>query len=284
MWPRQSSGLEDSSTITDSPERNERFLDPVLDHQFTANSNDFAAGKWPMKEAFGSAEFGHDASVPFARPGSTKTPVATAVQSLVLGLVEFDAEIVDVVESALVKEFAKVTLLRKNVVSRPACSTRAISARVLDRSTLRALAVQALDRRTGAHRVSAAVYGRCCGRRNIYRDSETGGCTPAATDRSECARPGCAELSRRMFELAQSYRDTGMTAYARLQKIEFEREADSDYRAVKHQSFVGTGYFDAIAQAIAGGTSSTTALTGSTEEEQFHQATMEYPVSALGQA
>ncbi|HLA13192.1 MAG TPA: isocitrate lyase [Pyrinomonadaceae bacterium] len=95
---------------------------------------------------------------------------------------------------------------------------------------------------------------------------------------------GFHALNLGMFELAQSYRDTGMTAYARLQEIEFEREADSNYRAVKHQSFVGTGYFDAIAQAIAGGTSSTTALTGSTEEEQFHQATMEYPVSALGQA
>jgi isocitrate lyase len=54
-----------------------------------------------------------------------------------------------------------------------------------------------------------------------------------------------------LFELAQGYRETGMTAYARLQEIEFEREAVSDYRAVRHQSFVGTGYFDAIAQAIA---------------------------------
>lgn len=76
-------------------------------------------------------------------------------------------------------------------------------------------------------------------------------------------------LNLGMFELAQGYRDTGMTAYARLQEIEFEREADGDYRAVKHQSFVGTGYFDSLAQAIAGGTSSTTALAGSTEEEQF---------------
>lgn len=63
-----------------------------------------------------------------------------------------------------------------------------------------------------------------------------------------------------------------MPAYARLQEIEFEREALSGYRAVKHQSFVGTGYFDAVAQAIAGGTSSTTALSGSTEEEQFEPA------------
>jgi isocitrate lyase len=83
---------------------------------------------------------------------------------------------------------------------------------------------------------------------------------------------GFHALNLGMFELAQSYRDTGMTAYARLQEIEFEREADSGYRAVKHQSFVGTGYFDAIAQAIADGTSSTTALTGSTEQEQFTEA------------
>jgi isocitrate lyase len=83
---------------------------------------------------------------------------------------------------------------------------------------------------------------------------------------------GFHALNLAMFELAQGYRDTGMTAYARLQEIEFEREADSGYRAVKHQSFVGTGYFDAVAQAIAGGTASTTALAGSTEEEQFNEA------------
>src|SRR2546426_3770489 len=83
---------------------------------------------------------------------------------------------------------------------------------------------------------------------------------------------GFHALNLGMFELAQEYRDSGMTAYARLQEIEFEREATSNYRGVKHQSFVGTGYFDAIAQAIAGGTSSTTALAGSTEEEQFDQS------------
>lgn len=80
---------------------------------------------------------------------------------------------------------------------------------------------------------------------------------------------GFHALNLGMFELAKEYRNSGMTAYARLQAIEFERAADSDYRAVKHQSFVGTGYFDTIAQAIAGGTSSTTALAGSTEQEQF---------------
>ena len=80
---------------------------------------------------------------------------------------------------------------------------------------------------------------------------------------------GFHALNLAMFELAQAYRRTGMTAYASLQEIEFDREADSGYRAVKHQSFVGTGYFDSVAQAIAGGASSTTALAGSTEEEQF---------------
>ena len=81
---------------------------------------------------------------------------------------------------------------------------------------------------------------------------------------------GFHALNLAMFELAQEYRESGMSAYAKLQATEFAREADSNYRAVKHQSFVGTGYFDAIAQVIAGGKSSTTALTGSTEQEQFY--------------
>jgi isocitrate/methylisocitrate lyase len=90
---------------------------------------------------------------------------------------------------------------------------------------------------------------------------------------------GFHALNLGMFELAQGYRDKGMTAYARLQEIEFEREADSGYRGVKHQAFVGTGYFDSVAQAISGGTSSTMALTGSTEEEQFQEAVAYYPVT-----
>jgi isocitrate lyase len=81
---------------------------------------------------------------------------------------------------------------------------------------------------------------------------------------------GFHALNLAMFELAQEYRESGMSAYAKLQATEFAREADSNYRAVKHQSFVGTGYFDSIAQVIAGGNSSTTALTGSTEQEQFY--------------
>ncbi len=80
---------------------------------------------------------------------------------------------------------------------------------------------------------------------------------------------GFHALNLSMFELASGYRDSGMTAYAALQQREFQLEADSGYRATKHQRFVGTGYFDEVAQTIAGGRSSTTALCGSTEEEQF---------------
>jgi isocitrate lyase len=72
-----------------------------------------------------------------------------------------------------------------------------------------------------------------------------------------------------MFELARAYKDHGMTAYSRLQEKEFSREHHYGYAAAKHQRFVGTGYFDEVTQVIAGGASSTVALKGSTEEEQF---------------
>ena len=81
---------------------------------------------------------------------------------------------------------------------------------------------------------------------------------------------GFHALNLSMFELARGYKLTGMTAYSRLQEKEFARETQYGYEAVKHQRFVGTGYFDAVTQVIAGGTSSVTALTGSTEAEQFH--------------
>ena len=80
---------------------------------------------------------------------------------------------------------------------------------------------------------------------------------------------GFHALNLSMFELARGYKLTGMSAYARLQEKEFSREAEYGYEAVKHQQFVGTGYFDAVTQVIAGGTSSVTALAGSTEAEQF---------------
>jgi isocitrate lyase len=80
---------------------------------------------------------------------------------------------------------------------------------------------------------------------------------------------GFHALNLSMFQLARGYRDHGMTAYSRLQDQEFDSERDSGYEAVKHQRFVGTGYFDQVTQVIAGGASSVTALEGSTEQEQF---------------
>ncbi|MBK7705622.1 MAG: isocitrate lyase [Acidobacteria bacterium] len=90
---------------------------------------------------------------------------------------------------------------------------------------------------------------------------------------------GFHALNMTMFELARDYRDQGMTAYAKLQEHEFSLEVDG-YRATKHQSFVGTGYFDAVTQVIAGGVSSMTALKGSTEEEQFDEEVVK-PVSGM---
>jgi isocitrate lyase len=81
---------------------------------------------------------------------------------------------------------------------------------------------------------------------------------------------GFHSLNFAMFELAKNYQTEQMTAYAKLQEQEFASEIDG-YRATKHQSFVGTGYFDALTQVISGGSSSTTALSGSTEEEQFDE-------------
>ncbi len=79
---------------------------------------------------------------------------------------------------------------------------------------------------------------------------------------------GFHTLNFSMFDLARQYRDEGMAAYSRLQEEEFASEKHG-YTATKHQREVGAGYFDDVAQVISGGTSSTTALTGSTEEEQF---------------
>ena len=73
------------------------------------------------------------------------------------------------------------------------------------------------------------------------------------------------------FELARAYRDEGMPAYVRVQEREFVREADG-YTATKHQREAGTGYFDLVLNTVTGGQASTGALSGSTEEEQFHDA------------
>jgi isocitrate lyase len=80
---------------------------------------------------------------------------------------------------------------------------------------------------------------------------------------------GWHALNNSMFELAKAYKENGMWAYSQLQEREFANEADG-YRAAKHQSFVGTGYFDAVQTTITSGSASTLALSGSTEEEQFH--------------
>jgi isocitrate lyase len=82
---------------------------------------------------------------------------------------------------------------------------------------------------------------------------------------------GFHALNLSMFELARGYKVGGMTAYSRLQEKEFSCESQYGYEAVKHQRFVGTGYFDEVQQVISGGLASTTALTGSTEAEQFSE-------------
>ena len=79
---------------------------------------------------------------------------------------------------------------------------------------------------------------------------------------------GFHALNYGMFELARGYKERGMAAYSELQQAEFAAE-EHGYSATRHQREVGTGYFDEVAQVITGGTSSTTALKGSTEEAQF---------------
>lgn len=80
---------------------------------------------------------------------------------------------------------------------------------------------------------------------------------------------GFHALNLSMFELAHEYSRTGMLAYSQLQQREFSVAEKYGYGAVKHQRFVGTGYFDQIATVISSGNTSTRALPGSTEEEQF---------------
>lgn len=80
---------------------------------------------------------------------------------------------------------------------------------------------------------------------------------------------GFHSLNASMFELALGYKDKGMAAYSKFQEKEFEMEADSGFHAIKHQSFVGAGYFDEVQQVISSGQASTQALAGSTEEAQF---------------
>ena len=85
---------------------------------------------------------------------------------------------------------------------------------------------------------------------------------------------GFHALNYSMFELASGYKDKGMSSYVKLQENEFAQEVNG-YTATKHQREVGTGYFDLVSQAVSGGESSTTAMVGSTEEEQFEEKKME---------
>lgn len=79
---------------------------------------------------------------------------------------------------------------------------------------------------------------------------------------------GFHALNHSMFELAYEYKDHGMAAYSKLQQAEFASE-EKGYTATRHQREVGTGYFDEVTQVISGGMSSTVAMAGSTEAEQF---------------
>ena len=85
---------------------------------------------------------------------------------------------------------------------------------------------------------------------------------------------GFHSLNAAMFELAKGYAAEGMPAYVRVQEREFELE-DEGYTATRHQREVGAGYFDAVMEAVSGGQSSTLALKGSTEEDQFQIAAKE---------
>ena len=82
---------------------------------------------------------------------------------------------------------------------------------------------------------------------------------------------GFHALNTSMFELATGYSTRGMGAYSELQKREFELQETKGFKAVKHQSFVGTSYFDTVQNTVAGGESSTAALKESTEVEQFNK-------------
>lgn len=90
---------------------------------------------------------------------------------------------------------------------------------------------------------------------------------------------GFHSLNHSMFELASGYRDRGMSAYSDLQQAEFASEA-AGYSATRHQREVGTGYFDLVAQTIAAGEASTTALEGSTEAAQFTDAAAPLEIAA----
>jgi isocitrate lyase len=80
---------------------------------------------------------------------------------------------------------------------------------------------------------------------------------------------GFHTLNASMYELAHGYTSDGMSAFVRFQEREFEMERTAGFQAIKHQRFVGAGYFDQVQMTVTGGDVSTSALRGSTEEEQF---------------
>ena len=80
---------------------------------------------------------------------------------------------------------------------------------------------------------------------------------------------GFHSLNSAMFELAHAYCKEGMAAYGHFQQHEMDLEKKEGYGAIKHQSFVGAGYFDNVMEAITSGQHSTHSMKGSTEESQF---------------
>ncbi len=80
---------------------------------------------------------------------------------------------------------------------------------------------------------------------------------------------GFHALNTSMFELSSNYVERGMAGFSELQQREFALQSKG-FKAIKHQAFVGTGYFDAVQNTVTSGMASTGALKGSTEEEQFH--------------
>jgi isocitrate lyase len=136
-----------------------------------------------------------------------------------------------------------------------------------------------------ARRFAAAIHAEFPGKLLAYN------CSPSFNWRSKLSLPEIASFQQKLaamgyrfqfvtlagfhalnlsiFELAQDYSRSGMLAYSKLQQREFEMAEKHGYGAVKHQRFVGTGYFDQVATTIASGNISTCALPGSTEEEQF---------------
>jgi isocitrate lyase len=92
---------------------------------------------------------------------------------------------------------------------------------------------------------------------------------------------GFHSLNFSMFELANAYRNEGMLGYSKLQEKEF-RLQEVGFKAVKHQAFVGTGYFDAVQETVTGGLASTAALKGSTEQEQFDEPVIDPMMNIKG--